>query len=75
MLVLFFGDHKPWMGNGLRGATEIAGFDLSQLSGFREYYSTPTLSGANSAAREALGNSFTGGGQRPSLPAFWMKGI
>ena len=37
-----FGDHKPWMGNGNGGTPRSgAGFDLSQLSGFREYYSTP----------------------------------
>ena len=60
-VLVLFGDHKPWMGNGNTGYTEIgAGFDLSQLSGFREYYSTPYLIWANSAAREALGNSFTG---------------
>ena len=43
-VLILFGDHKPWMGNGNTGYTEIgAGFDLSQLSGFREYYSTPYL--------------------------------
>ena len=55
-VLVLFGDHKPWMGNGNTGYTEIgAGFDLSQLSGFREYYSTPYLIWANSAAREAPG--------------------
>ena len=74
-VLVLFGDHKPWMGNGNTGYTEIgAGFDLSQLSGFREYYSTPYLIWANSAAREALGNSFTGEGGDFS-PCFLMNKV
>ena len=74
-VLVLFGDHKPWMGNGNMGYTEIgAGFDLSQLSGFREYYSTPYLIWANSAAREALGNSFTGEGGDFS-PCFLMNKV
>ena len=46
-------------------------FDLSTTEGFYDYYSTPYLIWANSAAKEVLGNDFVGDGGDFS-PAFLM---
>ena len=71
-VVVLFGDHKPWMGNGDSVYTEIGvNFDLSTMEGFANYYSTPYLIWANSAAREALDADFTGEGGNFS-PCFLM---
>ncbi len=72
VVLVLFGDHKPWGGNGNSVYTELgADFDLSTAEGFKEYYSTPYLIWANSAAKEVLGNSFTGDGGDFS-PCFLM---
>ena len=71
-VVVLFGDHKPWMGNGDSVYTEIgADFDLGTMDGFTSYYSTPYLIWANSAAREILDADFTGEGGSFS-PCFLM---
>ena len=71
-VVVLFGDHKPWMGNGDSVYTEIGvNFDLSTMEGFANYYSTPYLIWANSAARDALDADFTGEGGNFS-PCFLM---
>ena len=72
VVLLLFGDHKPWGGNGNSGYRELGvTFDLSTTDGFYDYYSTPYLIWANSAAREALGSEFVGEGGDFS-PAFLM---
>lgn len=71
-VLVLFGDHKPWMGNGDSVYTEIgADFDLSTLTGFENYYSTPYLIWANSPAKELLGSDFIGAGGDFS-PCFLM---
>ena len=63
VVLVLFGDHKPWAGNGNSGYLELGvTFDLSTTQGFCDYYATPYLIWANSAARAALGGSFTGEG-------------
>ena len=72
VVLVLFGDHKPWGGNGNSAYTELgADFDLSTLRGFYDYYSTPYLIWANPAAKEALGNDFIGEGGDFS-PCFLM---
>ena len=71
-VAVLFGDHKPWMGNGDSAYAEVgANFDISTMKGFKEYYATPYLIWANSAAKEVLGNDFVGEGGDFS-PCFLM---
>ena len=71
-VVVLFGDHKPWLGNGESVYHEIGvSFDLGSVDGFSNYYSTPYLIWANSAARKVLDNDFTGEGRTIS-PCFLM---
>ena len=68
-----FGDHKPWLGNDLYIYRELGiNLDLSTFEGYRNYYSTPYLIWANSAAKEALGKEFVGEGGEFS-PCFLMQ--
>ncbi len=75
VLIVVFGDHNPWMGNNNTAYDEM-GIDLDQdtQEGFMNYYGTRYLVWANDAAKEALGNAFTGEG--PTLsPCFLMNQI
>ena len=62
-VLVFFGDHKPWLGNDAAVYQEL-GVDLQPetLTGFSNYYATPYLIWANSAAKAVLGADFTGDG-------------
>lgn len=72
VVLVLFGDHKPWAGNG-NTAYQAAGvsFEMSGLEGFHNYYSTPYLIWANDAARKTLGSDFVGDGGDFS-PCFLM---
>ncbi len=62
-VVVLFGDHKPWLGNGNSVYTEMGvTFSRDTLPTFAEYYGTPYLIYVNSAAREVLDGEFTGRG-------------
>ncbi len=75
VVLVLFGDHKPWAGNGNSVYTELgADFDISIQKGFYEYYSTPYLIWANSAAQRALGHELRGSGGDFS-PCFLMTRI
>ena len=72
VVLIVFGDHKPWLGNG-NSVYEALGvnLDTGTEEGFYNYWSTRYLIWANDAAREALGFSFSGEG--PDLsPCFLM---
>ncbi|MGI5962311.1 MAG: sulfatase-like hydrolase/transferase [Lawsonibacter sp.] len=72
VILVLFGDHKPWGGNGNVGYAQLGiDFDLSTTQGFYDYYSTPYLIWANSAAKAALGYDFIGEGGDFS-PCFLM---
>ena len=72
VVLVLFGDHKPWLGNGNSVYTELGvDLDISTLSGFTNYYATPYLIWANTAARELLGSDLTGDGGDFS-PCFLM---
>lgn len=73
IVVVAFGDHKPWLGNG-NAVYDALGIDLSRMStdSFYHYWGTRYLIWANDAAREAIGHDMTGVG--PDLsPCFLMS--
>ena len=75
VVFVFFGDHKPWMGNGNSVYTEMGiNMDVSTLDGFYNYYATPYVIYANQAARDLLGNDFAEPGGDFS-PCFLMTKV
>ena len=75
LVMVLFGDHKPWLGNG--DSTYAAygiNLDLSSEEGFFNYYSTRYLILANDAAKELCGNDFKGEGETLS-PCFLMNKV
>lgn len=72
VVLVTFGDHLPWMGDGNVFYDEM-GVDLDPgtEAGFRTHYQTRYLLWANPAAREILGDVFTGEGPTIS-PCYLM---
>lgn len=73
VILIFFGDHKPWLGD--QSVTyDALGIDIRGTTDdcFRNYYSTDYLIWANDAAKAILGNDFTGIGLDIS-PCFLMN--
>ena len=72
VVVVLFGDHKPWLGNGHSVYHELGiNIDGSTEEGFLNFFSTPYMIWANYAAREAVGFDFIGQG-RSFSPGFLM---
>ncbi len=72
VVVVFFGDHKPWMGDNEAFYPMLGiNIDVSTEEGFCNYYSTPYVIWANDAAKSVLGRDFTGEGADMS-PCFLM---
>ena len=72
VVVVLFGDHKPWLGNNNSVYTDMGiSFDLGTVEGLKNYYATPYIIWANSAARKTLGADFSGSGGDFS-PCFLM---
>lgn len=72
VVVVLFGDHKPWLGDGNSVYKELGvNLDTATAEGFTNYYSTPYLIWANDAAKEQLGTTFRGEGPIIS-PCFLM---
>ncbi len=63
VVLLLYGDHKPWMGNNASVLRELE-IDISPATqdGFLNYYSTRYLIWANDAAKKTLGDDLTGQG-------------
>lgn len=73
VLVVVFGDHKPWLGNSNSVYEEMGiNLDTATTEGFFNYYATPYFIWANNAARERFGDVFTGEGPDIS-PCFLMN--
>ncbi len=73
VVVLLFGDHKPWLGDGNSVYNELSvNLDVSTEQGFYNYYSTEYVIWANDSAKEITGNDFTGEGRTIS-PCFLMN--
>ena len=72
VVVVLFGDHKPWLGDNSSVYAEL-GIDLSLTDdeSFYNYFTTQYVIWANDAAKEVLGNDFTGDGGSFS-PCFLM---
>ena len=73
VVLVLFGDHKPWLGNAASVYSAL-GIDLSgqDKASFYNYWSTRYLMWANDAAKEMLGNDFVGTGPDVS-PCFLMN--
>ncbi len=73
VVLVLFGDHKPWLGDGNSVYKELGiNLDTDTEEGFYNYYTTPYLIWANDAAKEKLGNDFVGEGPDIS-PAYLMN--
>lgn len=73
VVLVLFGDHKPWAGNNNSILLELGStLDTSTVQGFYDYYSTPYLIWANSAAKAVMGLDLVGEGGDIS-PHFLMN--
>ncbi len=72
IVLVVFGDHKPWLGNG-NSVYDALGISLDQdtQEGFYNYWSTSYLIWGNDAAKAALGVDLVGEGPDIS-PCFLM---
>lgn len=71
VVVMVFGDHKPWLGDGNSVYQELGiDLDISTEQGFRNYYATRYLIWANDAAKASFDNDFTGCG--PDISACFL---
>ena len=63
VVVLLYGDHKPWLGDYESCYTEL-GIDVnvSKMNGMVNYYGTEYVIWANEAAKAVLGDEFKGEG-------------
>ena len=75
VVLVLFGDHKPWLGDDSVVYSEL-GIDIfgSSDESFYNYYSTPYLIWANDAAKSALGSDFNGQGPDIS-PCYLMNQV
>lgn len=73
VILVFFGDHKPWLGEQSTTYSAL-GIDIFSQSdeSFYTYYSTEYIIWGNAAAREALGVDFSGTGPTIS-PCYLMN--
>lgn len=75
LVIVAFGDHKPWMGDSAKVLTSLGvNMDLSTEEGFRNMYATPYFIWANDRAKEILWNDFSGEGEALA-PSFLMNKI
>lgn len=75
VVIVIFGDHNPWLGDGNSVYKEM-GLDIAadHKEGFMNYYGTRYLIWANDAAKDVLGNDFVGEG--PDIaPCFLMNQV
>lgn len=67
VVVLIYGDHKPWLGNDASVYRELGiSFNLTVDQGVKNYYGTDYLIWANDAAKEVTSFDFTGEGPMTS---------
>lgn len=71
VVVVMYGDHKPWMGDGGSVSSEL-GVNLKPGTeeGFYNYYSTEYIIWANEAAKTLTGGEFRGEG--PDISACYL---
>lgn len=74
-VVIIFGDHNPWLGEGASGYNMLGiNLDLSTEEGFLNYYETPYVVWANDSAKKVLNRDFNEEGNNIS-PNFLMAEI
>jgi len=74
VVVIGFGDHKPWFGDGNSAYRELGvNLDISTAEGFYNYYGTRYFIWANDTAKEALGNEFVG--QGPDVSSCFLMNL
>lgn len=74
VVVILFGDHKPWMGNDASIYHELGvSFDLSCEEGIRNYYGTEYIIWANDAAKQVTGFDYTG--EAPTVSSGYLMNI
>ena len=67
IVVVAYGDHMPWLGDGNSAYEELGvNLDPSTEEGFYNYYATRYLVWANDAARAVIGHDFVGEGDTVS---------
>ena len=73
-VLVFFGDHKPWLGDQ-NSVYAALGIDLVSETeeAFYNYYGTEYLIWANDAAKARLGDGFTGEG--PSISPCYLMNV
>jgi len=72
VVLILFGDHKPWLGDNSFVYSELGiNLSYSDAQSFYNYFETPYIIWANDAAKAALGNDFVGKGDDIS-PCFLM---
>lgn len=71
VVVVLYGDHKPWLGDGGSVSSEL-GIDMNPATdtGFFNYYSTEYIIWANEAAKTLTGRDFCGEG--PDISACYL---
>ena len=75
VVLVFFGDHKPTLGDGNRYLEQLGMISPNSTAADRyALYSTPYLIWANAAAKQVLGQSFSGQGDTIS-PCYLMSEI
>lgn len=73
VVLVFFGDHKPWLGNNSSTYQALGiSFESGATNGVYNMYQTDYIIWANDAAKEKLGNDFVGTGPTIS-PCFLMN--
>lgn len=75
VVVIIFGDHKPWLGDANCYYKEL-GINMNQetADGMLNYYSTEYIIWANESAKNILGSTFVGQGETIS-PCFLMNKV
>ncbi len=74
LVLVLFGDHKPWMGTAGSVLTSYGiNIDTSTEEGFMNYYSTRYLILANDAAKNICENDFSGEGETISVQFLMNK--
>ena len=73
IVMVFYGDHKPWLGDGNSAYNELGiSFEINDEKSLEGRFATPYVIWANNAAKELLGNDFSGSGPNIS-PGFLMN--
>ena len=72
VVLVLFGDHKPWLGDDSWVYSELGiGLSMADSESYYNYFETPFIIWANDAAKEVLGSDFAGESERIS-PCFLM---